>query len=91
MAPKSSRKSAVKRTKPAKKPKAASKSAKPSQKQWPTEVLLREASVRMRQLKKRTKAATAKMIAGLLMEAGWSEAEFLDALIVDVSEGGEGG
>ena len=56
---------------------------------WEATAVLRAARARMRELVNKNSALIQTMLADLLKEAGWSEQDFLDALVRDISENGK--
>jgi hypothetical protein len=58
---------------------------------WPAERVLRTARQRTHRLAAQNQARTQRMLAGLLQEAGWTEQDFLSALVQDVASGRRSG
>jgi hypothetical protein len=56
---------------------------------WPGDALLREARSRMRTLVNDNNARIQTMLRDLLVEACWTQDEFLNALVKDVADHGE--
>lgn len=52
---------------------------------WPEQHLIREARMRTKKLINSQSAEVQRMLAALLQEAKWSEAEFIEALVRDVA------
>jgi hypothetical protein len=80
------RKTAAKRKTPAKKktpPKKVHSRSK-KQKRWPAKRLLSEARMRTRQIGLDAKPEVQQMLAHLLDEAGWTQAQFVKALVAEV-------
>jgi len=62
--------------------------APPKDTKWDGTIVLRTARSRMRELINDNNARIQAMLAALLVEAGWSEKEFLDALVHDIAVNG---
>ena len=66
----------------------AAAQAPPTTKRWDAKDVLVTARGRMRQIVNDSNARVQSMLAALLVEAGWTEKEFLDALVQDIASNG---
>jgi hypothetical protein len=55
---------------------------------WPTDKVLSEARRQAAELARKGTARIQRMLARLLQEAGWTEEDFLDAMVRDVAQHG---
>jgi hypothetical protein len=81
------RKSPAKAHHPQEKPGVASQ-APPATVKWEPKDVLVTARARMRQIVNESNARVQTMLAALLVEAGWTEKDFLDALVQDIASNG---